>query len=96
MRWVPPAVFLTYRGVKIYHIYRNDQEDQGVRAYWYCTDPLGGGDGYSEFNVDVRTLPGYSKGLESTGDGHIKRVLRDAIKAGILKKESPVAARYRS
>lgn len=33
--WVKPKVALAHRGVKVYHVYKNDNVDEGVREYRY-------------------------------------------------------------
>ena len=35
--WIDPDVFMTYRDVTIYHVYRHDDYDEGVREYYYTS-----------------------------------------------------------
>lgn len=37
--WLPPEIFLEHRGVRIYHVYKNDDVGQGVRHFWYGLSP---------------------------------------------------------
>ncbi|MGI9951950.1 hypothetical protein V3F56_06245 [Moorellaceae bacterium AZ2] len=37
--WLPPEIFWEYKGVKVYHVYKNDDLDQGVRLFWYGLSP---------------------------------------------------------
>jgi len=39
--WVESEVFMTYRGIEIYHIYKNDFTDSGVRDCWYSLNSAG-------------------------------------------------------
>jgi len=75
VKWVEPEVFLRYRGVNIYHVYRNDVFGDR-RTYWYgnsiyCSD--GGDDAF-----DVRHLP-VPDGVNP--DDHAA-IIRAAIDAG--------------
>lgn len=77
-KWVEPEVFLQYRGVKIYHVYRNDNYND-VRSFIYgnsidCTD-----DGEDTF--DVRDLP-VPEGVSKKDHAAI---IKAAIDAGALK-----------
>ena len=36
---MPSPVFMEYNGVTIYYVYKNDEEDQGTRNYWYGLNP---------------------------------------------------------
>lgn len=83
--WVPPEEFVAHNEVTIYHVYKDDDADQGMRDFWYTTSE-GGGEG-SEFEFDVRMLPDYD---EKDHEGTIKR----AIDAGLLMQdEKPKAGR---
>jgi len=61
--WVDPEIFMSYRGVDIYHVYKNDHVSDGVRSYWYGTECSASDD--NEFDpennpvFDVRELPSY-------------------------------------
>jgi hypothetical protein len=54
-KWVNPKLFLTHKGVKVYHIYKDDDcENNGPRDNYFTTDREDGSD--SENNFDVREL----------------------------------------
>ena len=56
---VKAPLFMTHRGIKVYHIYRRDDADSGVlRQYAYTFDPVDGGDDQCDgkVNFDVRDL----------------------------------------
>lgn len=56
----PPAIN-NYHGVSIFHTYKNDSVDSGVREYWFTTDPFGSEVGEDAF--DVREIAGYDPTL---------------------------------
>lgn len=70
--WIDPDVFMTYRDVTIYHVYRHDDYDEGVRQYSYTTDMLGG-DGDDPCSFDVRELSTYAVELSH------EEIIRKAI-----------------
>lgn len=80
MEWVPNELAFKYQGVSIYHIYKNDDNGQGVRTYWYGLDEYGSDDGTDECGehivFDVRDLPSYDSNLD------IEDNLRKAIDNG--------------
>jgi hypothetical protein len=95
-KWVEPQVFLRYRGVKIYHVYRHDNYND-VRSYIYgssihCTD-----DGEDTF--DVRDLPvpeGVSKSdhaaiIKAAIDAGDLRVIGEQV---VLDKDEPEKISY--
>ena len=56
---VKPPLFMTRKGVRIYHVYRHDDADGGVlRQYAYTLDPVNGSDDETDGKVtfDVRKL----------------------------------------
>lgn len=75
--WVAPDLFVEHTGVKIYHVYKDEDENE-PREFWYTTS-LTEGD-CSGFDFDVRNLPDYDS---ADHDGTIKR----AIEAGLLKQD---------
>lgn len=81
--WIAPAVFMSYRGVKIYHTYRDDRVDQPVSDSVYGTSELVSYEG--SFDKDdnpifyVCDLPGYSHDLTD----HL--AIRRAIDQGHFK-----------
>lgn len=82
-QWVDPELFLSHRGIKVYHTYKDDDMEQGSRTYWFTLDPLEGEGTGGEALFDVRDLPGfvdaasYFEMLETA-----KQVIRTAIDAG--------------
>ena len=76
--WTPPEEFLTHKDVTIYHVYKDDDMDQGARDFWYTTCESGG-EG-SEYEFDVRELPDYD---EADHAGTVKA----AIEAGLLVQD---------
>lgn len=51
--WLPPEVFLEHKGVKVYHVYKNNDADQGIRHFWYGLSPQCSDEGNS---FDVRDV----------------------------------------
>ena len=80
MEWVPNELALKYQGVSIYHIYKDDDNGQGVREYWFGLDEYGSDNDTVEDGehivFDVRDLPSYDSNLD------IEDVLRKAIDNG--------------
>lgn len=74
--WVEPEVFVTYKGVTVYHVYKNDYVQEGRRAHWFTTDIGGSEDG--DYCFDVRALDTYRPGIS------YKTIIRDAIDNGLL------------
>ena len=82
--WVPPAVFMQYKDVTIYHVYRHDDVDQQMRCYSYgydeqCTDE-------GDYAFDVRDLPNPHDHKVNHPNG-CRAIIRDAIDAGILTQD---------
>jgi len=72
---------LEYNGVKIYSVYKDDEESQGTRTFWYglnewCSDL---GDCEPEYTFDIRDIEGYNSSLSIEGN------LTRMIDAGLLK-----------
>jgi len=88
---VRPELALQYRGVRIYHTYRNDEMDSGRMAYWFTTNP---NEDEPLQRFDVRELKSWETvpSLSSVGtpwssddeDAHILQVLRRVIDSGEL------------
>ena len=51
------AVAVNYHGIVIYHVYKDNCIDGGVRDYWYSTNPYGYDD--DEDTFDIRDMPCY-------------------------------------
>lgn len=83
--FIPAEVFMEHNGTKIYHIYKNDDIEQGQRLYHYATtdhgyDGAGGGfDDGGEF--DVRNLPEFVLNKNNWGES-IVLAIQHAIDSG--------------
>lgn len=51
--WVEPEVFLEYKGVTVYHTYKDDDFEQGANWYWFRLDQEEEDD---EGKFDIRDL----------------------------------------
>lgn len=82
-----PEEFIRYRGVSIFHAYKDQFRDIAL-DYWYSTSPSGAPG--SEYEFDVRELPGYrpAQGLAIVLEH--ARVIVGAIQAGILRANKPL------
>lgn len=57
---MPAEVFMEHRGVTIYHVYKSDHFDEGVRQYWYSLDPDSSDSAILEYQgFDIRDLPAW-------------------------------------
>jgi len=88
---VPAALYFEYRGVQIFHTYKDDDIEQGPREYWFVTDEYGNEDAA----FDVRDLAsqletqfalGFQERLDPAGgtDKWRKDVLRAAIEHKLI------------
>lgn len=84
--WMDPVAFLTHNGVTIYHIYKNNFAEEGVRENWFTTD-ICGGDCDDPCAFDIRDLSAYAPEKPYT------QVLREAIDRGELNRETPLERR---
>lgn len=86
-QWVPSSVFMTYRGVNFYHVYRHDMGNE-VRKYSYGWDP----DCSEEEEravFDVRDLA-YTLGLPCPdSEAEIRAVLAAAVDRGLWTPSGP-------
>ena len=91
--WVEPETVLTAEGpdgpVTVYHVYKNDEIDNGPRTFWFTTDQLGGED---DNCFDVRDLDSVKKDREGRKEAvfngqesAIEEALREAIRLGELE-----------
>jgi hypothetical protein len=55
--WVKPKVFMRYKGVTIYHTYKDDESNNGPSMYYYSTSEQCSDEGMMSF--DVRELPNW-------------------------------------
>lgn len=86
-KWHPPKRFLAYRGVRIFHAYKDELSDVPL-DFWYSTaDCESPG---SAYEFDVRELPGFRGPHDRFDEAEHKRVMRDAIAAGVLLNETPL------
>lgn len=55
---VKAPLFMTYKGAKVYRIFKNDDADGAIRQYSFTLDPIEGGDDMNDgvVNFDVRNL----------------------------------------
>ncbi len=82
--YTEPDIFLTHNDVNIYHIYKDDDLDEGIRTYWYGYDEDCDDSGTSSF--DIRELSNYDK----DEDPDHKDILIEAIELGLLTSEGVV------
>lgn len=78
--WIQPDLFLRHQGVAVYHVYRNDEYEQGPREYWFTTDKYGG-DYNDPCSFDVRELSTFA------ADKPHDQIICEAIEAGVLPLE---------
>ena len=83
---VAAAVAFTYKGIDIYHVYKNDDIDERVRNYYFTTEKYGCPDMGGDPAFDVRDLPTYSAASGSCVK-QIERAIHNAIDQGILTQE---------
>ncbi len=85
-RYADADVFLDYRGVKVYYVYKNDDLDSGItRESAYSLDPDSRdecGEEYQGFNLTE--LPAYNDIAGPIGHATSKKVLMLAIDRGEL------------
>lgn len=88
--YVENEIALTHNGVTVYNIYRNDEVDDGLRAYWYGLHP-DASDQVSfpdmEGSFDIRDLPewrGWGGDRDSNREPLHDKVLAAAIDNGTI------------
>jgi len=74
--WTEPDLFVEHNDVEVYHTYRNDRYDDGVKEFWYTTNLLS-----TDNDFDIRDLENYD-----TTKSH-KEILIEAIEKGFITKE---------
>lgn len=84
--WVPPEEFVSHKGISIFHVYKDDEMQNGPREFWYTTSE-NDGEG-SGFEFDVRNLPDYDS---SDHEGTVKK----AIEAGLLIQDEEPDQKFR-
>jgi len=80
-KWIDPELFFRYKGVSIFHTYKNDNAN-GVKFYWYTTDPIEPEDS-NGYSFDVRELPLPAGCLASDAIYH-QAIIKNAIDNGLL------------
>jgi hypothetical protein len=92
--WVEPEVFMVHKGIKVYHVYMNDEIEQGSSRYWYTTNAEQRDDAEDSFEFDVRRLGTWTADLSKLdyyGDEETKEII-DAIAAALDSGELKVPA----
>lgn len=91
--WEDNPLFLSYNGVDVYYIFRNDFESEGVREYWYGLTPAGSDNGGDACNptFDVRDLSTWGS-IVDVGEESVKEAIRRAIDIGELTQEGIMGA----
>jgi hypothetical protein len=79
--WVDPELAVQHRGLKVYHVYRNNDVDQGRRTYWYTTDPTLGEDDDPPYVFDIREI--YSAAVDLPNDNDLDETLRSLLRRAI-------------
>lgn len=89
--WTDPEVYVTHKGVTVYHLYKNDDIEQGARTYSFTLHPQAGEADWGVFPntplFDVRDLPGFTDGPWNERAGIIREFVIAAIDAGIITQD---------
>lgn len=87
--FVEAQLFFEHKNVKVYHTYRRDEFENGVRDYWFVTDPEKGEEDPESF--DIRELSTWVKTdyRNSIAEGYREAALRAAIDSGELTAPDP-------
>jgi hypothetical protein len=84
--WRAAEKFLKCKGVSIYHAYKDEFSDIPL-DFWYSTcDSAAPG---SDYEFDVREIPGYQSRIDGADHTEHKRAIRAAITAGLLRADTP-------
>jgi hypothetical protein len=86
---VEAGIFLEYRGVTVFHVYRRDSMDDCVQQYQYSLDPDSRYEDAEEYqNFDIRELAAYKAGCSGKWGTpeHWVNVLKLAIDRGELNE----------
>ncbi len=84
--WEPNEIALEHKGVKLYHVYKEDDANEGPRTYFFGLTDDASDEGGPSF--DVRDLPNWkhdptpSNVYGIDGDAHILAIMREAIDLG--------------
>jgi hypothetical protein len=82
-------LFMTHKGIKVYHVFKDDDADAGVlRDFSFTFDPVEGGDNLTDGKVtfDVRDLSTFDKGGPQDVRA-IKKAIRTALDNGEIGKQ---------
>lgn len=79
-QWVEPELAVEHGGVKVYHTYKNDDMEQGQRAYWFSTNELMGEYDGSPEVFDVREL------RFEVSDEEVNRYPNDSAEIATIKQ----------
>lgn len=85
--WIEPEEFLTHRGVRIFHAYKDELSDIPLE-FWYSTSSTAGPG--SPYEFDVRDLPGYRSRCRADEVSEHERLIKAAIDAALLQSDTPV------
>lgn len=86
-QWIEPKEFLTYRGVRIFHAYKDELSDVPLE-FWYSTSSTAGPG--SPYEFDVRDLADYRSRYRADEVSEHERVIKAAIDTGLLQSDMPV------
>ena len=92
-KWVDPKVFVKWKGVTVYHTYRND--DANNAWFYHFTTNSAGAEGDDENSFDIRELPvvanpkNQTKCLSSNNLEHQKLIIKKCIEVKNIKLEPP-------
>ncbi|MFH1742438.1 MAG: hypothetical protein ABIH23_25825 [bacterium] len=84
--WSEPEEFLTHRGVRISHAYKDDLSDIPLE-FWYSTSSTA--EPGSTYEFDVRDLAGYRSRSRADEFLEHERLIKAAIDAGLLRPDTP-------
>lgn len=87
MSYSPAEIFMKHNDVTVYHVYKDNDPNEGMREYWFDTSE----DSQDEGGFDVREfalqlgLEEKNESLESSDSDEWKRmVIRTAIDKGLV------------
>ena len=86
-QWIEPKEFLTYRGVRIFHAYKDELSDVPLE-FWYSTSSTAEPGSPYEFNV--RDLADYRSLCRAGEVSEHECAIKAAIDAGLLQSDTPV------
>jgi hypothetical protein len=84
--WRNPEVFLRHKGTRIFHAYKDEYSETPLE-FWYSTSAYAAPD--SEYEFDVRDLPGFGTLNTPQDPCEHKNVIKRAIDSGLLLRGTP-------